>query len=92
MSELDVLFEENDNKEYQPFDKDEWIRQKQEDRDTAFAMIDDAAQNLTSVDKLNQYLDVQSRFDRYSVSNALLVSRVGREKEPEAGRAVRVLR
>lgn len=74
MSELDVLFEENDNKEYQPFDKDEWIRQKQEDRDTAFAMIDDAAQNLTSVDKLNQYLDVQSRFDRYSVSNALLVT------------------
>lgn len=82
MAELDELFGGEKNTEYKPFDKDEWIKQKQENRSAAFEMIDNAASALTDVSKLNTFLDVQSRFDRYSVSNALLVA----EQKPDATR------
>lgn len=82
MAELDELFGEEKNTEYKPFDKDEWIKQKQENRSAAFEMIDRAASELTDVSKLNVFLDVQSKFNRYSVSNALLVT----EQNPNATR------
>lgn len=58
-----------------PFDKERWAAGKKEDREKAFALINDAAIQLTASDEaLRNYLDIQSRFDRYSVGNALLIA------------------
>ena len=57
-----------------PFDKAEWA-QKQAQRKEAYELIDSiCSEMMTSGDSFRQYLDVQSRFDRYSVANAILVS------------------
>lgn len=58
-----------------PFDKAEWAAQKQEQRKEAYELIDSTCTKMmTSGNCFQQYLDVQSRFDRYSVANAILVS------------------
>lgn len=67
----------------QPFDKEAWKRQKQEQREAVFVMIDETATSVArDGDTFQKYLDVQSRFDRYSVSNALLIL----AQKPEATR------
>ena len=64
-----------------PFDKEKWAADKKQEREKVFALINVAAEKLTvNDDALKAYLDVQSRFDRYSVGNALLIS----EQMPEA--------
>lgn len=66
-----------------PFDKDAWAEQKQKDREAAFSMIEDMAESIRDNGNLFQdYLNVQARFDRYSVGNALLVA----AQMPEATR------
>lgn len=78
MSNFDDLFrQENEQpapQSEQPFDKEAWAQKKQEQREAVYTMIDDTA-GAVSQDgaKFQGYLDVQSRFDRYSVSNALLI-------------------
>ncbi|MCB8818604.1 ArdC-like ssDNA-binding domain-containing protein [Desulfosporosinus shakirovi] len=78
MSNYDDLFRhENEQpapQSDQPFDKEAWAQKKQEQRETVYTMIDDTA-GAVSQDgaKFQGYLDVQSRFDRYSVSNSLLI-------------------
>ena len=63
------------------FDKEEWANRKQQDREAAYAMVDDALKKMGTDGKAFQtYLDVQSKFERYSVSNALLVA----AQKPEA--------
>lgn len=63
------------------FDKEEWASRKQQDRETAYAMVDDTLKKMGTNGKAFQtYLDVQSKFERYSVSNALLVA----AQKPEA--------
>ena len=63
------------------FDKEEWASRKQQDRETAYAMVDDTLKKMGTNEKAFQtYLDVQSKFERYSVSNALLVA----AQKPEA--------
>ena len=58
-----------------PFDKAEWAAQKQAQRQEAYELIDNTcSEMLSSGDSFRQYLDVQGRFDRYSVANAVLVS------------------
>lgn len=58
-----------------PFDKAEWAAQKQAQRKEAYELIDNTcAEMMISGDSFRQYLDVQGRFDRYSVNNAILVS------------------
>ena len=58
-----------------PFDKAEWAAQKQAQRKEAYELIDNTcAEMMISGDSFRQYLDVQGRFDRYSVANAVLVS------------------
>ena len=58
-----------------PFDKAEWAAQKQAQRREAYELIDSTcAEMMISGDSFRQYLDVQGRFDRYSVANAILVS------------------
>lgn len=57
------------------FDKEEWANRKQQDRESAYAIVDDALKKVGTDGKAFQtYLDVQSKFERYSVSNALLVA------------------
>lgn len=78
MSSFDDLFwQENEqpaSRNDQPFDKESWKQQKQEQRETVYAMIDDTALTVAQDGAAFQkYLDVQSRFDRYSVANALLI-------------------
>ena len=57
------------------FDKAEWAAQQQAQRKEAYELIDNTcAEMMISGDSFRQYLDVQGRFDRYSVANAILVS------------------
>ena len=58
-----------------PFDKEQWAAQKQAQRKEAYELIDNTcSEMMASGDSFRQYLDVQGRFDRYSVNNAILVS------------------
>ena len=80
MANYDDIFnasqsKENEEKSFTPFDKDEWAAQKKQERENAFAMIDETAQHMANDGALFQsYLDVQAHFDRYSVGNALLIT------------------
>ncbi len=57
-----------------PFDKEEWAAAKQAQRKEAYELIDNTCSEMVaSGDSFRQYLDVQGRFDRYSVANAILV-------------------
>ena len=58
-----------------PFDKAEWAAQKQAQRQEAYELIDNTCSEMMADGEcFRQYLDVQGRFDRYSVANAVLVS------------------
>jgi hypothetical protein len=58
-----------------PFNKEECAAQKQAERKEAYELIDNTcSEMMESGDSFRQYLDVQGRFDRYSVANAILVS------------------
>lgn len=73
MAEFDDIFESNE--EAKPaFNKEEWVKRQQENRAQAYEMLENATQEITNPDIFMSYLDIQSRFDRYSVSNALLVA------------------
>ena len=64
-----------------PFDKTEWAAQKQAERKAAYELIDTTCDQMAADGgAFRQYLDVQGRFDRYSVNNAILVS----AQKPEA--------
>ena len=80
MTEFDEIFDEQENteapesKEEQPYSREDWIKRREENRTQAFDMLEQATTELGTAEMLTQYLDVQSRFDRYSVSNALLIA------------------
>ena len=58
-----------------PFDKEQWAAQKQAQRKEAYELIDNTcSEMMISGDSFRQYLDVQGRFDRYSVNNAIVAS------------------
>ena len=64
-----------EDKSFVSFNKEEWAAQKKQERESAFAMIDETAQRMANDCGLFQsYLDVQARFDRYSVGNAVLIT------------------
>ena len=72
-----------ETKTFSSFNKDEWAAAKKQEREQAYAMIDETAEAMiTDGEVLRSYLDVQSRFDRYSVGNALLIA----AQMPEANR------
>ena len=82
MAEIDELFGNEKQTTLEPYSKDDWIRQKNENRALAYEMLESATEELNNPDTIMAYLDIQSRFDRYSVSNALLVA----YQNPEATR------
>lgn len=81
MNEFDDLFENNcdktgkPEKESKPFDKDAWIEKKRQERADAYELLDKATGEIArDGEKFRDYLNTQSRFDRYSVSNAILIA------------------
>lgn len=82
MSGLDEIFGTEEKKTFEPYNKEDWVKQKQGERAYAFELIDTAALSLSFPEKLMNYLTIQSRFDKYSVGNALLVA----EQRPDATR------
>jgi len=70
MSIYDIISNQNFS-----FNKEAWAAQKQAQRKEAYEIIDNTcAEMATNGDSFRQYLDMQGRFDRYSVANAILVS------------------
>ena len=82
MAELDELFGNEKQTTLEPYSKDDWIKQRNENRALAYEMLETATEELNNPDTVMSYLDIQSKFDRYSVSNALLVA----YQNPEATR------
>lgn len=64
-------------------DKTAWAARKQQEREDLYAQIDEAVSTMAGDGGAYQtYLDVQARFDRYSVANAILIA----NQMPEATR------
>jgi len=90
MNSLDDIFtttpketKEAPKAENAEFDRTSWAEQKQIEREQAYTLIDATAENLTqNGSKFKGYLDMQSKFDRYSVANNLLIL----AQKPEATR------
>ena len=62
-------------REDRPFDMEEYKNRKRLEREEAFGLIEDTAGMMQNNGEMFQtYLDVQARFDRFSVSNALLIT------------------
>lgn len=58
----------------QPFDKEAWVQRKQAERAKLYEAIDDMTDlTFSSVKTLSDYLSIQARLGRTSVSNALIV-------------------
>lgn len=65
----------NTTQEKKPFDKSAWIEKKQQERQEVYDLMDKMADEVkTDINKYKQYLDVQGRFDKYSVGNALVIT------------------
>jgi len=76
MNEFDDIFEtEKEEKTDRPFDRDAWAERKRVERAEAYALLDKATEELTSDgERFKDFLNTQSQFDRYSVSNAILIA------------------
>ena len=74
MSDNNQNYTQQSERGQESFDKDTWLKQKQKDRNDAFASIDSEVKKFADIDKFNTYLNVQSRFDKYSVGNAVLIA------------------
>lgn len=74
MPNYDDLFTEQPAPQ-EEFDKNAWAAKKQAEREGVYAMIDTHVHDM-GVDGgvFQSYLDVQARFDLYSVSNAILIA------------------
>ena len=65
----------NNVKTNEEFDKDRWAQEKQAQREWAYTAQDEMAERVTqNIEEFKNYLDIQSKFDSYSVGNALLVT------------------
>ena len=79
MNEFDELFtaatDEKNKSEERPFDKEAWAERKKQERADVYALLDEGTERVVSnADDFRNYLDVQARFDNYSVSNAILIA------------------
>lgn len=58
-----------------PFNKDEWAKKKQAERQELYDLADKTAEAIKdNPEKFKEYLNVQAQFAIYSVNNALLIS------------------
>ena len=55
--------------------KQEWAERRKQEREAVYAMVDTTTERMSVNGEVFQdYLDVQARFDRYSVRNAILIT------------------
>lgn len=74
MNSVDEIIKTN-NENNKNFDKNEWAERKQKERNDAYALIDSTAlEIINNSKKFKEYIDIQSKFDKYSVGNALLIT------------------
>lgn len=75
MENYDDLLTETAPAEQSDYDKASWKNRKKAEREEAFARVADAALQISgSPTLLQNYLNVQAQFDRYSVNNCLLIA------------------
>lgn len=79
MENFDDLFDSKAAPDHQEspdgYDKAAYAEKKQQERRDAFSLMDETAVKLAGKPELlRAFLDVQARFDRYSVGNALLIT------------------
>lgn len=86
MNNFDDIFKSADNtakSTYEPFDKDEWAIMKREERELAFAAIDEELEDIKVIpEEYEEFLNVMSKFEKYSTGNILLIT----NRMPEATR------
>lgn len=68
------------NRGFEKMDPEEYRQRKQKERSNVFDMLSQSTQSLLKPEDLQQYLDLQSRFLQFSVSNVLLI----KAQNPEA--------
>lgn len=75
MNGYDDIFDvQSQNQPDRPFDKEAWAEKKQAERKAVYELADSTALSVAGDgNRFRDYLDVQARFDRYSVTNALLI-------------------
>lgn len=75
MEDIENFIEQSSNVVYQrKFNVDEWKVKKQEEKKQTYELLDNATNEVKNdINKFRTYLDVQSKFDRYSVGNCLLI-------------------
>lgn len=76
MTDVDeIIAGTTDDNTKKEFDKDSWAKKKQEERKKSYDLIYKTADEIKlSPEKFKSYLDIQGRFDKYSVGNALLIT------------------
>lgn len=75
MEDIENLIEQSNNVVYpRKFNVDEWKVKKQEEKKETYELLDNATDEVKNdINKFRTYLDIQSKFDRYSVGNCLLI-------------------
>ena len=74
MENYDNLFERQPEQTEQPFDREAWARQKREQRQELYNLIEEMSEKtLTDPSALSDYLNMQARLGKASVANTLLV-------------------
>ena len=75
----DLFVTEKEHRErstFHPYNKDAWLANKKQEKADAFAMLEEATKALAEgPEAFMTYLETQARFDRYSVSNCLLIAK-----------------
>jgi len=75
MNNIDEIITNASGNTTKEFNKNAWIEQKQKERSEVYKLIDTSADEIkTDLSKYLTYLDIQGRFDKYSVGNGLLIS------------------
>lgn len=80
MSNFDDIFvnsktENEVEPQAQEFNKEDWAAKKQMEREQTYSMMNEMTEAVaTDSHSFRQYLDVQSRFDRFSVGNVMLIA------------------
>ncbi len=81
MNEIDTVFNgyeditKEDSVKNRQYSKEEYAEFKRNEKSQIYELIDKTAEKIvTSGEEFKKYLDSQSKFDNYSVGNALLVT------------------
>lgn len=70
----EIVASSKTNNSKKEFNKDEWAKMKNDERNEVYSLIDKTALEIMQDDnKFKDYLDIQSHFDKYSVANGLLI-------------------